>query len=138
MTSNGKTQALQGAYGMARPQHGGALLASHHAKFHRSGAAMLAILAILCALGAPLAAHAAVQAVLDRQVVGPGESITLSIVSDAADDGVQPDLTPLAPYFQVLDRSTSSATSITNGRRSSQMRWDIRLQPKQAGHLEIP
>ncbi|MEO8730866.1 MAG: BatD family protein [Rhodoferax sp.] len=138
MTSNGKAKTLQGACGMARPQQGLTLLTSHHAQFHRSGAAMLAMLAMLCALGAPLAAHAAVQAAMDRQVAGPGESITLSIVSDAVDDGVQPDLTPLDPYFQVLDRSTSSATSITNGRRSSQMRWDIRLQPKQAGHLEIP
>lgn len=96
-----------------------------------------AIAAVL-ALGVPLLSEASAQAQLDRSATSPDQPFTLSITSDTASGGTQPDLTPLRQDFQVLGTSTGSETTIVNGHRSDQMRWDIRLQPKHAGRVEIP
>ncbi len=96
-----------------------------------------AALVALIALGAPLLSQAALQAQLDRSTTAPGQPLTLSITSDTAASGTQPDLTPLRADFQVLGISSGSQTTIDNGRRSDQLRWDIRLQPKHAGRIAI-
>ncbi|MEO8937237.1 MAG: BatD family protein [Burkholderiaceae bacterium] len=107
----------------------------HHRRARRRCAVAIAA---LCALGVPLVSDAAVQATIDRSVAAPGESITLSITGDATSGGAQPDLTPLQRDFQVLGSSSGSETTIVDGHRSDRLRWDIRLQPKHPGRIEVP
>lgn len=107
----------------------------HHDRPSRRRATALAA---LLALGAPLLSHAAAKAQLDRTSTTPGEPLTLRITSDSATRGTPPDLAPLGADFRVLGTRTASNTSIVNGARSDQMRWDIRLQPKHTGRIEIP
>lgn len=106
--------------------------------YTRSTRRLATALAALLALGAPLLSEAAARAQLDRSATTPDQPLTLSITSDAASRGTQPDLTPLRQDFQVLGTSTGSETTIVNGHRSDHLRWDIRLQPKHAGRVEIP
>lgn len=96
---------------------------------------------LLCAtlaVGAPLASQAAVHATLDRSVAAPDEVVTLVLTSDTAAGGVQPDLAPLRQDFDLLGTSTGRQTTIVNGQRSEQSRWDVELRPKHAGRVEIP
>jgi hypothetical protein len=106
-------------------------------KFEMPGRRCAAALVALIALGAPLLAQAAAQAQLDRSTTAPGQPLTLSITSDTAASGTQPDLTPLQADFQVIGTSSGSQTTIDNWHRSDQMRWEIRLQPKHAGRITI-
>jgi hypothetical protein len=103
----------------------------------RPGRRCAAALVALIALGAPLLGQAAAQAQLDRSTTTPGQPLTLSITSDTAASGTQPDLTPLQADFQVLGTSSGSETRIDNGHRSDQQRWIIRLQPKHVGRIAI-
>ncbi|HEV2607912.1 MAG TPA: BatD family protein, partial [Xanthomonadaceae bacterium] len=81
-------------------------------------------------------AMASVQASLDRDSVALGDSITLTITSDAA--GAQPDLAPLRVNFDVRGSSTSSQTTIVNGRIQSSVQWAVELVPRKAGTIDIP
>jgi len=92
----------------------------------------------LLMLGASVPAWSAVRAQLERNSVQEGETLTLNIESDAAQSGERPDLAPLRADFEVLGSSTSSESTIVNGRRSARTRWTVRLQPRHSGSLEIP
>jgi hypothetical protein len=92
----------------------------------------------LAVVAAPALCRAAVQSELDRTTVAVNEPLTLSIVSDSARSGVEPDLAPLRKDFSLLGSEASSETSIVNGARSDRMRWIIRLMPLHAGNVEIP
>jgi hypothetical protein len=92
----------------------------------------------LAVVAAPALCRAAVQSGLDRTTVAVNEPLTLSIVSDSARSGVEPDLAPLRKDFSLLGSEASSETSIVNGARSDRMRWIIRLMPLHAGNVEIP
>jgi hypothetical protein len=92
----------------------------------------------LAVVAAPAMCRAAVQSELDRTTVAVNEPLTLSIVSDSAPSGVEPDLAPLRKDFSLLGSEASSETSIVNGARSDRMRWIIRLMPRHPGNLEIP
>jgi len=92
----------------------------------------------LAVVAAPGLCRAAVQSELDRTTVAVNEPLTLSIVSDSASSGVEPDLAPLRKDFSLLGSEASSETRIVNGTRSDRMRWTIRLMPLHAGDIEIP
>jgi hypothetical protein len=80
-------------------------------------------------------AMANVQASLDRDSIALGESVTLTITSDAPD--AQPDITPLRANFDVRGTSTSSQTTSANGRSQSSVQWAIELVPRKAGTIDI-
>ncbi len=82
--------------------------------------------------------EAAVRAVLDRDTVYAGDTLTLTIESDGRQSGLQPDLTPLEKNFDVLGTSTSTQVSYINGRRSDKTSWQVQLQPRATGQLRIP
>ncbi len=92
----------------------------------------------LAVVTAPALCRAAVQSGLDRTTVAVNEPLTLSIVSDSPQSGVEPDLAPLRKDFSLLGSEASSETSVVNGARSDRMRWIIRLMPLHAGNVEIP
>ena len=80
--------------------------------------------------------HAAVSASVDRAQVADGESLTLTIKLD--DMNEQPDLTPLKKDFDVYGTSTSSQTSVINGKSTSDISYIVTLLPKRAGNITIP
>lgn len=82
--------------------------------------------------------QAAVQARLSQDQAYIGDPLTLTLSSDAAGNGVQPDLSPLQRDFQVLGSGTSSQLSIINGRRSARTDWQVQLLPRRSGELTIP
>jgi len=81
-------------------------------------------------------AIANVQASLDRDSAALGDSITLTITSDAS--GAQPDLAPLRANFDVRGSSTNSQTTIVNGRIQSSVQWAVELVPRKVGTIDIP
>ena len=91
---------------------------------------MLSLLIASCQLSALVAAH------VDRTQVALGESLTLTV--DTPSSSSQPDLTALDNDFQVYGTSTSSSTSIMNGKMSSQHQTIITLMPKHIGSITIP
>ena len=100
--------------------------------------ARIACVAALIALGLPMACAAAVRSQVDRSTVTQGEPFTLTISSDDAKSGVQPDLAPLRKDFTLLGSEASSETSIVNGARTDRTLWIVRLQALHAGSVEIP
>jgi len=101
-------------------------------------AARIACVAAVGALGLPMACAAAVRSQVDRSSVTQGEPFTLTIESDAARSGAQPDLAPLRKDFALLGSEASSETSIVDGARSDRTRWIVRLQALRTGSVEIP
>lgn len=98
----------------------------------------LASLAILIlALGGNLALGAIIASV-DRDRVSMGDYLQLTITASGDEELEQADLRPLNKDFQVLGQSTSSNTSIINGRMSQSRKLVIELTPIREGNLEIP
>lgn len=94
-------------------------------------------LTFLLAASTVLAQSGGPQAELDRDRIGDGESVVLSLTVPGDLDG-EPDLTPLERDFDILGRSQSSHTSIINGRMDSKRVWRLTLAPRRTGTLEVP
>jgi len=91
---------------------------------------------LLCCL--PWLAHAAdVRAVLDRDTVQLGETVTLNLKITGGSVGT-PDLSALDADFDVLGTSSNSSLSIVNGQRTSEFTYGIALRPKHVGRITIP
>jgi len=86
-------------------------------------------------LAAP--AMAAVSAHLDRQMIGEGESINLTI-DISGDDSGEPETAALETDFEILSRNQSSSYSLINGSGHSSVIWQLMLRPRHAGTLRIP
>ncbi|RMG33329.1 MAG: protein BatD [Gammaproteobacteria bacterium] len=82
-------------------------------------------------------AEAGVSASVDRQTVYEGDTLTLTLESDAGLSG-KPELSPLKKDFEVLSSGTFSSFSFNNGRQSSRSGWRIKLRPTRIGDLVIP
>jgi hypothetical protein len=98
--------------------------------------AVLAIVALGWA-GLALAQAPPLQASVDRPIVRDNESFTYSIRAEGVVRG-DPDETPLAREFDVLQRSSSSRVQIMNGQASQVTEWQYQLMPKAAGEFTIP
>ena len=97
---------------------------------------ILRLMLVLMMLGTLSDAMAGVQASLNRDSIALGDSVTLTIASDASD--APPDLAPLRADFDVRGTSTSSQTSIANGSMRSVTQWSIELVPRKSGVIDIP
>jgi hypothetical protein len=101
----------------------------------------LGSLPLLLMLGLTLMApraDAALRAWLDRDQIYTGDSVTLTIQADGANQPGQPDLGVLAADFDVLGSSRGSEIRIINGQHSANTSWRINLSPKRGGTLRIP
>ncbi|WNL46930.1 BatD family protein [Dyella sp. BiH032] len=84
-----------------------------------------------------VAMAAEVRAVLDRDKVQLGETVTLNLQVEGGSVGT-PDLSGLAADFDVLGTSSNTSVSIVNGRRTAEFTYGIALRPKRIGRLQIP
>jgi len=82
--------------------------------------------------------RADVTASLDRNSIYAGDTVTLSIATSGADEGRQPDLSPLRKDFDILGTSSSQQIEIINGQRSDSHQWLVELAPQNAGTLTVP
>jgi hypothetical protein len=82
--------------------------------------------------------QAAIVASLDRDSVALGDVLRLTITADGDEELSELDLRPLQSDFEVIQRSTSSNTSIINGKRSHTRQMLIDLAPRREGTLAIP
>lgn len=98
---------------------------------------LIALLSLLIFLPASIPAFATLQAFVNRNPVAPGESLTLTLKSDASLDS-DPDLSVLQQDFDVLGQSSGSSLQIINGHAARSVQWQISLMPKRSGQLIIP
>ncbi len=82
--------------------------------------------------------QAEVSASLDRDRIVQGETVTLVIQTNDAQQNLDPSLDALLEDFVLLDRRSETQMSIVNGRQSAVMRLLITLEPKRVGELMIP
>ncbi|ADE11081.1 BatD family protein [Sideroxydans lithotrophicus] len=91
----------------------------------------------LTTLGLSLPASAEIGASLDRNQVGPGETVQLTLQHNGQTDS-QPDLSPLKQDFEIVGRSSGSSIQIVNGKMNAQTQLNLVLLPKHQGKLHIP
>jgi hypothetical protein len=93
---------------------------------------------LLCLL-LPLSAMAnGAHAVLDRNEVHLGETVTLNVRIDGTMNASTPDLGALNNDFEILGASTNSVLNVVNGQQTAQVIIGIALRPKHVGDLQIP
>lgn len=91
-------------------------------------------------LATPPSALAAVEelaASVDRTTLTSGETLelTLTYPGKTSDD---PDFSPLAADFEILDRGRRNQISMVNGTVAATSIWRLTLAPKRTGDLQIP
>jgi len=74
---------------------------------------------------------------VDRQNISTNESFNLVFEAEGSVDA-DPDFSPLAVYFDILNKSQSSNMTIVNGNFSRKTVWTVVLLAKQAGTYAIP
>ena len=97
-------------------------------------------LCLLALLLVPAAARAAqVTATLDRDSVQLGDTVTLNLRVEGANDQVgMPDLHALQQDFSILGTSQNRSLTVDNGKASSSLTFGVALRPKRTGTLQIP
>jgi hypothetical protein len=95
----------------------------------------------LCLLALVLLANASraeVTASIDRDRVALGDTLRLTITATEDEEISSTDLRPLLADFEILQRSTSSSTNITNGRRTHTKQILLDITPRRQGTLKVP
>jgi len=95
------------------------------------------LLTLSMAMGANLAL-AAVKATLDRDHIAMGDTVRLTITATDNEDLDDTDFNTLSKDFDILQRSSSSNTSIVNGHLSQSRQIFLDLAPRREGNLQIP
>lgn len=75
---------------------------------------------------------------VDRNSIGEGETLQLILTARGADDGQSPDVEPLRKDFDILGTHQTSRIQLTNGHTDSSREWRFVLAPKRSGTLTIP
>ncbi len=84
------------------------------------------------------ASQAGVRAMLDRNTIYEGDTVTLTIEADGSDQDASPDLSVLEKDFKILGTGSSRQIRIVNGQRSDKHQWQVELDPKHSGEIGIP
>tara|TARA_R110002049_G_scaffold154534_16_gene319081 strand:- start:860 stop:2587 length:1728 start_codon:yes stop_codon:yes gene_type:complete len=101
------------------------------------GNSLIALVIVILALGANIAL-AAVTASVDRNRVALGDTLRLTITATDDEDVDEGNLGALQQDFDIIQRSTSSNTSIINGSVSHTRKLIVDLAPRREGTLRIP
>ncbi|MBV5309886.1 BatD family protein [Chromatium okenii] len=95
------------------------------------------LIIFIASLNCAVAATGTFEAQVDRNRLSLNETLTLQLTADSDASG-EPDVTPLAADFDLLNRGESTMTSIINGAMSHTRQWTLELAPKRSGQLTIP
>ncbi|MSS76693.1 MAG: protein BatD [Methyloglobulus sp.] len=74
---------------------------------------------------------------VDRNPVSTDESFKIFFTANDTPDN-DPDFTPLAQYFSIVNQGQSSNSSWVNGTYSKSIRWTVEVTANKAGKLVIP
>ncbi|MBF0626824.1 MAG: protein BatD [Magnetococcales bacterium] len=88
-------------------------------------------------LGSGVLEAAEIQVRASRDPVVQSESFAL-IFSTAESPDAEPDFSPLAKEFEILDQGKSSNFQFLNGHKSHSITWRLELMPKRSGEIVIP
>jgi len=102
-----------------------------------TGSVLTIIAMLVLVLGANVTL-ASVSASVDRNRMTLGDTVRLTINATDGEDITERELQPLQTDFEILQRATSSNTSIINGRVSHSRQVTIDLAPRREGNLKIP
>ena len=97
---------------------------------------VLASLFLLCV--GSLSAAPSFTAVLDRNTVPLGETVTLNLILEGVTPAGAPPLPPLQNITIAPGVSQSQEYSFINGQQTAKMTYSYRLVPTQPGNLVIP
>lgn len=97
----------------------------------------LSLVFLLATVVCPAAWAAIITVSLDRNPVPLNESFSVIFSADAEPDG-DPDFSPLAADFEILNQGHSSQISVENGRYAKRITWQLQVMAKRAGTLQIP
>jgi len=78
------------------------------------------------------------QSRVDRQQMGSGETIELTVSLDKQVLFGEPDFSSVEKNFDIVGRNRRSRISFVNGEKQSYTQWILTLSPKRAGTLVIP
>jgi hypothetical protein len=89
------------------------------------------------ALSVTVAQDISLQASVDRTAVQENESFTY-ILRVQGSTRAEPDLTPLAADFDILQRSRNTSIQMAGGRTMQMTEWTLQLMARQAGTFTLP
>ena len=99
---------------------------------------VMRVLILLTLLVLPAVTLAEIRSDVDRETIGMGESLRLTITGDASERLDQLDLAALQFDWEILSSSSSTNTSFINGSRSTTRTLSLDLLPLRDGILSIP
>ena len=101
--------------------------------------AVLAMVALIGAVGTLHAQDSVLQAAVDRSTIRDNESFTYTIRAEGPVRD-EPEVAPLEKQFDVLGRQSSSRIQILNGQTSQVTEWQYQLMPKPdvRGEVTLP
>lgn len=99
---------------------------------------MIRLLLWLCILIFSGPAGAALEASVDRTRLIEGETLELTLETEAANRLNRPDLAPLEEHFEIQNSRQLSLVSQLDGRTQPVTRWVITLLPRRTGYVVIP
>lgn len=97
--------------------------------------AMLCV-ALLCSVVAA-EASAQARAWLDRDRIGPGETVTLNVEATAPGSAT-PDFSPLQRDFEISGNTSRREFEMRNGRTTIRASFGVVLRPRRSGTLTVP
>jgi hypothetical protein len=92
----------------------------------------------LCILIFSVPAGAALEASVDRTRLIEGETLELTLETEAANRFNRPELAPLEEHFAIQNSRQLSLVSQLDGKTQPVTRWVITLLPKRTGYVVIP
>lgn len=99
---------------------------------------MIRLLLWFCILIFSGPAGAALEASVDRTRLIEGETLELTLETEAANRLNRPDLAPLEEHFEIQNSRQLSLVSQLDGRTQPVTRWVITLLPRRTGYVVIP
>ncbi len=107
-------------------------------KIHKPAFSLWLLLLLLCYPVLLVAQQGTLSARLDRTQIVLGETVNLTIEMQGSAGGLSPNLSELSAQFEVINSSSQTQMSISNGQQQSVSQLLVVLEPKQAGVLTIP
>ncbi len=99
---------------------------------------MIRLMLWLCILIFSVPAGAALEASVDRTRLIEGETLELTLETEAANRFNLPELAPLEEHFAIQNSRQLSLVSQLDGKTQPVTRWVITLLPKRTGYVVIP